>query len=425
MIVGLCIDSVRNSLKDILKTLFVWKIMIWLLAMVVYISIFIYGFYQAGLWTPELLKDTIFYMLFSATVSMFKASKISEGKHFFLQMLKENLKLGIVFEFLIGQYPFPLWIELFIIPMAVLLAGMQGATRSDTKSGIVNKLIKFIWTIAGVIVICHVSYSFIQHIRDLLSIDTLRQILLVPNLTLIFIPFLYALSLRIVYEEQFVLLRFKLKNKKLQRFAERQAILKFKNDLTGLKRWVNRWNLSRPQTRGEIVATINDFKAQQQLEKAPPTVPPQLGWSPYWAKELLSDEKLRPTFYDPVYEGKWAARSGNLKLDKDWSGNGINYSVTGTKLVANELELRLTVYEPPKIGSLGITFREKALILYKVAVGSEPPLKLNSSLINLKKLKFKHGCYYITLEKSTWGNITEGYDLIFIISTTPQLQPII
>ncbi|MGF7077709.1 hypothetical protein [Mucilaginibacter sp. UYCu711] len=401
LVLMLCSKNLRDGLGGVLKSLFVWNLMSWLLAMAVYISAFIYLFYRIGLWTPDLLKDTVFYVLFSATVSMFKANKISEDKHFFLEMLKDNLKLGILMEFLIGQYTFEWWIELLIVPLAVLLAGMQAIAGNDTKYAAVNKLINSIWMITGAAVIYHLVNSVIQHFGDLLSKAVLRQILLVPNLTLVFIPFLYILSLRMVYEEQFILLSFKLRDKKLLLFAKRQALWKFNTDLHGLKRWVNRWNLLHPQTREEILATIHAFKAQQQLEKVPPVVLQQQGWSPYIAKEWLPDEKLKPAFYDPVYEEKWSARSGELKLDKDWSGNGIKYSVIGTQLAADQLELRLAAYEPKNLQELCTIFKDRVASLYQIATGTETPLKLMNAIVNKKNLRFRQGIYFITLEKST------------------------
>ncbi|RXF67734.1 hypothetical protein [Arcticibacter tournemirensis] len=408
--------SMRDGLGGVLKALFVWNLMSWLVGMAVYIAGFIYLFYRMGLWTPDLLKDTVFYILFSATVSMFKANKISEDKDFFWEMLKDNLKLGILMQFLIGQYTFDVWVELLIVPISVLLAGIQAFSVNDPKYAQVNKLINRIWLLFGAAVIYHMINSVIQHIHELLSLDILRQILLVPNLTLVFIPFLYVLSLRMVYEEQFILLNFKLRDKKLFRFAKREAILKFRTDLQGLKRWVNRWNLSHPQTREEILATIGGFKEQQQLEKEPPVVLPSQGWSPYLAKDWLSDEKLKPAYYDPAYEEKWSARSAQLKLAKDWSGNGITYNVTGTRLAADELELRLAAYEPKNPAELQKIFQERVCLLYQQATGVAVPQKLKKALQHQKNIKFKEGIYFISLEKSVWGNITEGYDLIFTIS---------
>jgi hypothetical protein len=325
--------------------------------------------------------------------------------------------LGIVLEFLIGQYTFALWVELLIVPLTFLLAGMQLFTRNETKYAPVNKLINSIWLLLGGVVIYHLTASVIQHFHDLLSIEILRQILLVPNLTLVFIPFLYVLSLRIVYEEQFILLSFKLQDKKLLRFAKWQVMQQFNIDLRGLKRWINRWNLSRPQTREEVMANISAFKDQQQLEKMPPLVIPVQGWSPYQAIDWLPDEKLKPAFYDPAYEERWSARSGEIKIDQDWSGNGIKYSVTGTQFAADKLELRLAVYESKSLAELTTIFKERVALLYKKATGADVPTKLINAIVNKRNLRMQQDIYFISLEKSVWGNITQGYDLLFTIST--------
>jgi hypothetical protein len=225
-----------------------------------------------------------------------------------------------------------------------------------------------------------------------------------------------------VYEDQFISLGYRLPDKKLLRFAKCQAILKFNSDLNGLKRWVNRWNLSHPQTREEILTTINEFKAQQQLEKNPPIVLLHQGWSPYIAINWLPDEKLKPQFYDPAFEEKWSARSGYMKLDKDWSGNNIAYSVVGDRLAAHQLELRLAVYEPKNLKELDAIYNQRIELLYKKATGDIAPLKLMNAVTRKKNISFRHNIYFIRLEKSMWGNITGSYDIIFRISTKKDLM---
>lgn len=408
--------STRKSFGAVIKAFFAKKLIIWWLAMVIYIGACVSLFYHFGLWTPDLLKETVFYILFSASITFFKANKISGEKHFFREMLKDNLKLGILLEFLIGLYTFDLWIELLIVPFAVLLGGMQAIAARDEKYQQVNSLINWIWAIAGIAGLIHLIHSVTLHFQDLLSLESLRQILLAPNLTLIYIPFLYVLSLHMVYETQFILLGFKVRDADLKKFSRRQAILRFKTDEEGLSRWVSRWNLMRPQTRQEVINTINELKAQQQLEKSPAVVLPVQGWSPYVAKDFLPDEELKAGYYDPSYEDKWSARSGSLRLDKDWSGNAITYLVTGNRFAAHQLELRLVAYEPEKVDGLLEVYVNRVALLFKTSTDVELPAKFVQGIAKGKTVKYKSGFYTARFYKEEWQNISKSYDLNFSIS---------
>jgi len=409
-------NNTRSSLWEVVKSLFIWTIIKWWISMVIYIASFVYIFYHLGLWTSDLLKDTVFYIIFSASITFLKANKISEDKHFFREMLKDNLKLGILLEFVIGLYTFSIWVELLIVPLTLLLVGVQAVSGSEEKYKSVNKLINWIWITTGTIALYHIIKSVILHFQDLLSLDNLRQILLTPNLTLIYIPFLYILSLRMDYETQFVLLGFKVENKKLKRFSRWQAIINFRTDLNSLKRWVNRWNLSRPQTREEVLLTIRDLKSQQQLEKKPPIVPLENGWSPYIAKDFLPDEHLKTGYYDPGYEEEWTASSPKLRQEKDWSGNSISYRIKGTKLAVNKLELVLSIFEPKNATELLSIFKNRLSLLFKKATDEELPIMINKAIEKDKNMKCQYGRYTIEFEKEQWGNTTGGYDLIFSIS---------
>lgn len=410
--------STRESFGSLIKTFFGWKIFSWWSAMVCYIGIFVFLFYRLGLWQPELLKETIFYILFSATVTFFRANHISEEKYFFRELLKENLKLGVLVEFVTGLYPFELWKELLIVPVAILLAGMQAFGGKDKKNKPAMRLINWIWIAAFVVGFYHVIDAIVLHLNELLSLDNLRKILLAPNLTLIFIPFLYLLSLRMVYEAQFILLGFKMQDEQLKKFSRIRAILSFKTDLNGLQRWVNRWNLMKPQTKEEVLKTISDLKAQQEVEKSPPDVLPNVGWSPYIAKDFLPDEKLKAGYYDPGFEEQWLARSGILSLGDDWSGNNVTYQVRGNNLAATQLELRMIAYDPKKITELHQLFCERIILLYETATKAVLPQDVLNKITKNQIVKYQTVHYIARLQKEKWQNITHSYDLTFTITTT-------
>jgi hypothetical protein len=409
-------QDTRQSLGKVVQAFFNLKIFRWWTAMGIYLSSVVYIFYLVGLWTPNMFKDALFFYLFSATVTFLKANKIAEEKHFFRELLIENLKLGIILEFLIGLYTFSLWVELLLVPFVFILVGIQVFAERDEKFRQVNKLINYIWGIVGLIAIYNVVDSMILHLSDLLSLDNLRQILLTPNLILVLIPFLYVLSLFMTYQTQFISLGFRLQDKSLVHFARRQAMLRFNLDLEGLTRWVNRWNLSRPQTHHEILQTIGELKVQQKIERNPPEVRVDDGWFPYKAQYFIKEPKLIAGYYDPAYEGKWAARSDYFKLDKDWSGNYINYELSGDRFSVKKLALRLTIFRPELAVPLTDLFSRHITTLTLAATGKQIPVDVLQKMVSGKQVRLKHDIYFLRSRRELWGNITHSYDIIFSIA---------
>ena len=409
-------QDTRQSLGKVAQSFFNWKIFRWWIAMGVYLGLAIYIFYILGLWVPDLLKDALFFYLFSGTITFLKVNKITEEKYFFRELLTENLKLGIIVEFLMALYTFSLWVELILVPFTFMLVGIQVFTGRDEKFRQFKKLINYIWIIIGLIVIYHIVNSVILHLSELLSLDNLRQILFTPNLVLVFIPFLYILSLYMTYETQFILLRFRLQDKSLEKFACHQAMRRFSFDLEGLTRWVNRWNLSRPQTRHEILRTIDELKKQQKIERNPPKVQINDGWSPYKAQYFIEEPKLIAGYYDPAYEGKWAARSDYLKLDKDWSGNYINYQLSGDRLTVKKLSLRLTIFQPGLAIPITDLFRKHVTTLTLASTGKQIPVEVLQNVVSGKKVRLKHDKYFLHSRRELWHNITHSYDIIFSIA---------
>lgn len=57
----------------------------------------------------------------------------------------------------------------------------------------------------------------------------------------------------------------------------------------------------------------------------------------------------------------------------------------------------------------------RVILLYKIATGAEAPQKPEQALRNKKIINLSQGIYFVRLEKFIWGNITEGYDLVFTI----------
>ncbi|WP_154662559.1 hypothetical protein [Solimonas flava] len=162
-------------------------------------------------------------------------------------------------------------------------------------------------------------------------------------LSLAFLPYLYVVSVLMLYEKTLAGTAWVLRDKSLRRYALWQTVLSFRLDLEGLRRWKRDVGLFRPESRADIRKIITDVKVRQRKKKYPPTVPAELGWSPYQATAFLSGLGLGAGDYHPIVGGEWRAGSTMLKLDDGILADNLASYVEGDEKAVKRLTLRLHV----------------------------------------------------------------------------------
>lgn len=249
----LFVPSFRKSVGHLIEAFFRWKILTCLLLMSLYTCVIVIIFYQLGVWVPELLKDTILWFIFSAFVLVMEFMTASTSKGSFLKLVKDNLKLIIVMEFIIGAYTFDLWVELLFIPVVTFFVLLNTVAGLDEKHADVKKLTGWIIAVFVILVIVIAINNAIGDWKNLGTIDTLRALALPSLLSIAFIPFIYGALLVSEYEKLFIYLNFgRDKTTELKRYAKRRIIGHCGLSLNKLRK------LSSVSFRFSSIETIND-----------------------------------------------------------------------------------------------------------------------------------------------------------------------
>lgn len=410
------LPSIRSSLRGVVKAFLQPQLFsIWLL-MVFYIVQSTFFLWYFGLWNNGMIKDTIFFILFSASITFFKANKIHEEKNFFKEMIKDNIKMGVFLEFLIGFYTFNFLLEFLVVPILVLFGGLLAFAETDVKYVKVKKLVNGILSIVGIYVIFHVIDAAIHHYKELFTLENLQEILFAPIYTMIYIPFLYLLSMYMVYETQNVILEMSIKEPALRMLAKKYAFRFFRNDLAGLKRWVRRVRFDNPQSERELTRSITDLKVHLKLETDPPSVAVNQGWSPYKAVNFLDHEKLKAGIYDRTFGDDWGACSGYLYVGENSFTNTISYYVNGNETITHSLDLALKVYSPNEPADLHQQFLFHVGNLFEKAINHTLPAEIGKMILDGKPGRLNYQYYLLEVKREPWGNLKHGYDLLFSIS---------
>lgn len=150
------------------------------------------------------------------------------------------------------------------------------------------------------------------------------------------------------YERVFIKIRRTTSDDTVYKFAKKQSIFRFFFRPRELERWSNTTFHNRLASKAAVKKSIADFKAMVAYERNPKEVPPDEGWSPYEAKDFLSEHGLKTGYYNNVGDDEWFASSNYLDLEEGIFPNRVAYYVSGDQVAAKSLKLRLYVNEPKK-----------------------------------------------------------------------------
>lgn len=218
-----------SASKHLIKSFFAKKLTYIYCVMALYLSAIIYIFYSIGLWETSLFKDFIFWLLTSAFVMLLSFNKLKNNNDF-KNILLKLLTINIILEFIASNYNFSLIIELLLIPFATFISILIiVAQQKKNENEKVIKLLNLLLSYIGLAIFCYVIYNLIKSPSELFTVKNLKSFLFSPLLTILFIPFIFLVTVYSKYEEIFINInRYNFLNNK-RKSKIKFAFLKFGN----------------------------------------------------------------------------------------------------------------------------------------------------------------------------------------------------
>lgn len=254
--------NIRKSLFGVLKSFFQIKIVSVFIAMFAYIFLILWLFYNVQIWNFELTKDIVFWIFGSAVVLLMNINKATQDDNYFKKVLKDNLQLIVVLEFVIALYSFNFWIEMIFVPVMFLIFAMGSVTELKKEYLQVKKMIDFILSTIGIFLIIFAICQIANDYQSFVSLNNLRSFMLPPLLSFAFVPFLYIFALIMSYETLFVRLDFFLKNdKSLAKFAKTEIFHLCLFNLKRLNKFVRESSsdLLNLKDKNDIINMVSKF----------------------------------------------------------------------------------------------------------------------------------------------------------------------
>lgn len=304
--------NVRDSVIEAIKSLGHRFFIIGLLSLSIYTLLSVFILQKLSCWDTILIKDTLFWFLFTA-VSIFFSVHKAKDVTFFTNILKDNLKVIVVFEFLINLYTFPLLIELLLFPIIVLTSFPQGTTEEDSTKQKVNSCFEKLLSLIGLSMILFSIYKSVMDYESFFSVSNLRTFLLPFLLTILSLPYFYMLALYISYESYITVV------KHLHRYENPKGVKDFIK-ATFKYANINLNTLSRIWKYQSLFNASEDdpFEYVKRVSQSP--------------KYIIGNTAKLRTFNDIQRVIKSLSNNGIGKLDewhKSYSGDDCYLSMTG------------------------------------------------------------------------------------------------
>lgn len=381
-----------------------------------YVSCVVYLLNLAGFWDFSLLKETIYWFAFAGAVTLGRSTKADPKISYVRASLVDSLKLVIIIEFLVAMHTFALWIELLTVPFATLLFVLHTFTETKKEHDDVRSFLGHLLSVLGLIVLSYVGYRTFMDLKEIATLDALKNLLLPPTLSIAFLPFLILAVTYFSYENAFRRMMFVVKDPNVQRYAKWQALRNFGFNRKHLQRWTKHLFVTDRTDKSDIDRALGEYRELVKRENNPKDVPLEQGWSPFEAVKFLSAEGLEAGDYDCCGGDFWHASSPYFEIDDEVLANNVAYYVEGTSEIATTLKLvmNLNYKETKKLAHEKLLSASRRLC--EKALGAPLPRPIEKALRYGQNLEAELKGKRISVAKDSWPpNAFGEYDIKFTI----------
>lgn len=247
--------DVRNSILRFIKTFFHWKIIIPIICAQLYLFLFYYILYKLNIWNDSILREVMFFSLFTSISLIFKYSGNNDRISSLKGIIEDTVTASIIIEFYLQIYTFSYPIELLIQFLLAFFYLMSVYNKRETKDyERTYTVTQSIFYCLTVFLLVYSIYMAIKHWENNFSSQTVASLLFPIIATIAYWPFLYVFATICAYETWFVRIFFaSKKDKDVYRFRKCQVIKTCKLNLRKINFISKDFHVYIPQTREEFI----------------------------------------------------------------------------------------------------------------------------------------------------------------------------
>lgn len=409
--------SMRGLLWNLMQAFCARPILLSVGAMLAYVGVCVLLLSALQLWQWDNLKTTLLWCVTFAFVTMVDVNRLSEDSTFYGRTVRDAVSVTALVLLVVEFKSFPLLAEFFIVPGMVFLGLCVAIVQTREEAKDARRLVEGMASIVGLALVIYGLTAIWRQPGEFFSWVTVREFLVPVALSLLFLPFMYALSAYAAYERIFLRLAFVLPDEPLRRYAKTKSIFAFAGNTDSMRRWGRNIGIEHPTSREDVDRSIHEVLEAKRREQSPPDIPAALGWSPYSAEAFLAADGLSTDDYHKSFDDLWCAMSKVREIDDELFPNTASYAVEGNKDAATRLKLTLDIFNTMQEPSARELFVQMAKRLIRTALPGYEPEELLKAAQSAKCFYARVACADIRLSREDWKNgRLSGYKLLLSVT---------
>lgn len=405
----------RSSFGEVVKTAFAGVLVRFYCINLLYVIVLVGFLYSIGFWQTHQIKSTLFWFFSVGLYSAFQVEKIKQDNNYWKRLVFDSFKLIAILQFIINIQSLNFFFELFIIPISFIIVLASEISKRDEKLAVISKITNFVLCTIGLTILIYALYSIVASIGKIDIEKVVYDFATPPVLTLLFLPFLFILMLHSSFGTAFRKVDNIIEKPFLRLISKALALILFNVRLELVDRWGNHLNISKPKSFKDIRKSFETISYMKHAEKNQKIIQENDGWSPYIAKEFLSDIGISTGYYHPSFD-EWVAYSSPVEFGEELLPHNISYYVEGTKDVAKTLKLKLNVFNSNSADEALSYLSTVATTLYQKATGKILPENLSESILKGNNKEIKDNGTQVSVLKDLWvQHAYNGFDIKFVI----------
>ncbi len=339
-------NKTRSALIDIFKIAPQWKLVVLFGSLALYMTCLCWGLFLVNLWTIDQVGSSTLWFLMSGVVLLGRSLATKEDDQYFRNIIKDSLKVGFVFEFIVVAHTFDLIIELTLVPILFALSMFLAVSQSRDEFKSVSTISEVLLGIFGLILLWHSVSEIWSNPEIFFTSQTGRNFLFPLFMTIGSLPIFYLWYVISNFENVSGRISYIMpESTELQSYTKRRILLSFLFKPWLQQRAARQIVLLQPQNKEIIDHIINEIKRHEAEVSNPPPVDSKSGWCPYLSREYLSEIGLRTGDYHALYDGnEWWASSPYVDLDENILPNSVAFYISGEKGLVTNLKLSGNFY---------------------------------------------------------------------------------
>lgn len=208
----------KEFVKTTLPIIFCKKFVVFYFIMASVLVSGVWALFRINYWDWSMTKDTVLWVFFVELPVCVKAIESAKNERFFFKMIKENLQIVVVIEFILSFWTFNFWIEFISFPI-LLICGVFLAIAQYKKHKSVEKIFEKVFLLAGLVLLFTAIINVVKYPALIFNVETLKVFFLPMVLLILNLPVVYALALFNIYEQIFIRLKGKPEEKRKMKWA--------------------------------------------------------------------------------------------------------------------------------------------------------------------------------------------------------------